>query len=198
MLVCFPFVRTLCFHLCLHDFSLCTHLPGVLQDRPCVSILINIAWNSASTLHLSVDTSLFKSQINYLLLFNYCLITSILFYLSYHFYHGSPGSVLQFLYYPSGFPSPYLFALHLPGPEFGLKCDSFFLQFLLVYNNWKNVLCALTHTHVCVHTLFLSFPQARLFFFLSFHLIPLEAVSPWEYVLNPVADLLLLVSCTLW
>lgn len=79
----------------------------------------------------SVDADLFSSQINYLLLFNYCLssICSVLsFWYAYHFYYGFPGSVLQFLSYTSALPSPYIFALDCPGSEFALQGDRLFLQ----------------------------------------------------------------------
>lgn len=110
-LVGFPFVRNLYFHLCCWDFS---RVLSILEACRICQVCVFSHQNSLelSKPSQSVDAGLFSSQINYLLLFNYCLSSIcfvLYFWCAYHFYCGFPGSVLQFISYTSAFPSPNIF-----------------------------------------------------------------------------------------
>lgn len=113
-----PIVRNLYFRLCCLYFFFVL----IIQVYKICQVCFFSHQNSLelSEPAQSIGPGLFSLQKNYLLLFNYCLcsICSVSsFQNAYQFYYAFPESVLQSLSYSSGFPSPYIFALDLPGPK---------------------------------------------------------------------------------
>lgn len=167
-LVCFPFIRNLYFHLCLCYFYY-YYFVLITQDvyRTCQVCVFSQQYSlECSELSQSGDAGLFSSQMNYLLLFNYCL--------------SSICSMLSFW-------MPFIWIIGFPDLSYSLFIilqDFHHLMFLLfIFHDLSLVSrlivsscdclncligklsCGHRHMWGCVHTTAPEFPQVLLFFF---------------------------------